>query len=148
MAMVVTAGADAHAAPPATLAAVTADLDGNGAPDTVELGADGAVRIAGSARGVVKLAPSLASGRLAVTRYRDRPYVVAWIVAATGVPASPAATRSSAEVVILGADRGSWREILRSQVGGVGLDREYGIEVDAAPDGIYRYQTRGDIRRC
>src|SRR5215468_6857275 len=131
----------AHAAP---LAALAEDVDGDGAPDAIELGADGVVHIAGKPGGTVRLAPALARGHLAISRYRGQVYVVAEIAA---VP-SAAAAAPGREVVILHADAGGWRELLRVPVGGVGLDHDYGVEVDAAPDAIYRYQTRSDIRRC
>jgi hypothetical protein len=131
----------AHAAP---LAALAEDVDGDGAPDAIELGADGVVHIAGKPGGTVRLAPAIARGGLAVSRYRGQVYVFAEIAA---VPSAAAAVPAR-EVVILHADAGGWRELLRVPVGGVGLDHDYGVEVDATPDAIYRYQTRGDIRRC
>lgn len=136
--------APASAAPLATL---SADVDGDGAPDAIELGADGVVRIAAQPRGEVRLAPSLTSARLAVSRYRGVAYVVARIVAPSAIPGAPRGAALS-EAVILSSDGSGWREVMRFAVGGVGLDHDYGVEVDAAADGIYRYQTRGDIRRC
>jgi hypothetical protein len=141
----------AHAAPLATL---SADVDGDGMAETIDLGADGVVHIAGKPRGEVKLAAAITRGRLAVTHYRGNYYVVAQITAVaapaspTAAPASPTATPPGGEAVILHADGGSWRELLRFPIGGVGLDHDYGVEIDATPDGIYRYQTRSDIRRC
>jgi hypothetical protein len=141
----------AHAAP---LAALSSDVDGDGAPDAIELGSDGVVHIAGAPRGEVRLAPAVSAGQLAVARYRGKPYVVVQIalpaIAATGAAASPTpgAGATASEAVILGADGGVWHEVLRFALGGVGLDRDYAVAVDATPDGIYRYQTRGDIRRC
>jgi hypothetical protein len=134
----------AGAAQGAPLAALAEDLDGDGAPDAIELEADGVVHIAGAPGGTVRLAPAIARGRLAVSRYRGQVYIVAEIApVASAADAAPAR-----EVVILHADAGGWREQLRVPVGGVGLDHDHGVEVDAAPDGIYRYQTRSDIRRC
>jgi len=142
----------AHAAP---LATVSDDVDGDGVTDAIELGADGVVHIAGKPGGAVKLAAAITHGQLAVTHYRGKPYVVAQITAMTtpvtapaASPMSPTAAAPGREAVILSAGGGSWRELLRFPLGGVGLDHDYGIEVDAAPDGIYRYQTRSDIRRC
>jgi HEAT repeats len=132
----------AHGAPLATL---SADVDGDGAPDAIELGDDGVVHIAGKTGGEVRLGAALVHGRLGVTRYRGQHYVVVEITPAPS--AASAASAPGREVVILRGD-GGWREVLRVPVGGVGLDHDYGVEVDAAPDGIYRYQTRGDIRRC
>src|SRR4051812_47315805 len=134
----------AGAAQAAPLAVLAEDVDGDGAPDAIELGADGVVHIAGAPGGTVRLAPGIARGRLAVSRYPGRVYIVAEIAA---VP-SAAAAAPAREVVILHADAGGWREQLRVAVGGVGLDHDYSVEVDAAPDGIYRYQARSDIRRC
>lgn len=142
-ACLVVAGA-AGAARAAPIAALSADVDGDGAPDAIELGADGVVHIAGVPPGEVRLAAGIARGRLAVTQYRGRRYVVAEITEAAGA-AGIAAAR---EAVILSADGGGWREVLRVPLGGIGLDHDYGVELDAAPDGIYRYQTRSDIRRC
>jgi len=149
-AWVLVAAEIAHAAPPPPpppLATLSEDVDGDGAPDAIELGADGVVHIAGKPRGEVKLAAALTAGRLAVTRYRGKPYVVAQITAVTA-PASPTGAPPGGEAVILSAEGGSWGELLRVPLGGVGLDHDYGIAVDPAADGIYRYQTRGDIRRC
>ncbi|HEY0476102.1 MAG TPA: HEAT repeat domain-containing protein [Kofleriaceae bacterium] len=143
VAVLLAAGA-ARAAP---LAVLAEDVDGDGVPDAIELGADGVVHIAGKPRGEVKLAAAIAHGRLAVAHYRGKPYVVAEIT--TGGAAGPAgAAGGQREAVILYADGGGWREALRVPVGGVGLDHDYGFEVDATADGIYRYQTRSDIRRC
>lgn len=150
------AGPAATLAPPVPagpLATLSVDVDGDGSPDAIELGADGVVHIAGKPRGEVKLAAAITRGRLAVTHYHGKPYVVAQIMAATTavtapVPASPTAMPPGGEAVILSADGGSWRELVRFPLGGVGLDHDYGVDIDVTPDGIYRYQTRGDIRRC
>src|SRR5882762_9598219 len=77
----------AHAAPLATL---LEDVDGDGAPDAIELGGDGVVHIAGTPRGEVKLAAAITRGQLAVTRYRGKHYVIAQIVPALGVPGAAA----------------------------------------------------------
>jgi hypothetical protein len=147
---VLASGGDAAAAP-ASIATLSEDIDGDGAPDAIELGADGVVRIAGRPRGEVKIATAIAQGRLAVARYRGKHYVVARIVAATAAPGAagprPVGAMPDGEVVILHAD-GGWREVLRVPVGGVGLDHDYGVDVDVTPDAIFRFQTRSDIRRC
>jgi len=140
---VVLVAAAPRAGQAAPLATLSADVDGDGAPDAIELGDDGVVHIGGKPGGEVRLGGAIAHGRLAVTRYRGQHYVVVEIT-----PAPSAAGAAGREAVILHADGGGWREVLRVPVGGIGLDHDYGVEVDAAPDGIYRYQTRGDIRRC
>jgi HEAT repeat protein len=133
----------AGAAQAAPIATLSADLDGDGAPDAIELDAGGVVHITGRPAGDVRLGAAVERGRIAVSHYRGQVYVVVEIAAAGARSDDP-----GREVVILRADAGAWRELLRVPVGGVGLDHEYGVEVDAAPDGIYRYQSRGDIRRC
>ena len=42
----------------------------------------------------------------------------------------------------------SWKQVGRVPIGGVGLDQDYGLAIDARPDGIYRYQTRPGFERC
>src|SRR6185295_12019931 len=118
----------ASAAPPASqgggsVATLSADVDGDGAPDAIELGSDGVVRIGGQPRGVVRLAPAIAEGELAVSRYRGKRYVVAQIavVAPPGPSGSPAMQR---EAVILSSEGGTWHERMRTPVGGVGLDHD------------------------
>src|SRR4051812_2183868 len=74
----VAAAPGARAAP---VAALTEDVDGDGAPDAIALDSDGVVHIAGAPRGEVKLAPAIAQGQLAVSHYRGRHYVVAQITA-------------------------------------------------------------------
>jgi hypothetical protein len=148
-ALIAATGANAAAAParPAPLASIAEDIDGDGSPDAIELGGDGVVHIAGTPRGEVKIAATVAQARLAVSHYRGKYYVVAQMTATPATPAAPAAPAAS-EAVILGVAGGVWHEVLRFALGGVGLDHDYGVAVDATPDGIYRYQTRGDIRRC
>src|SRR4051812_25383593 len=70
--LVVTSGV-AQAAPLATL---SEDIDGDGAPDAIELGADGVVHIAGKPRGEVKLAAALTAGRLAGPPHPRQPHHV------------------------------------------------------------------------
>ncbi|HEY0189624.1 MAG TPA: hypothetical protein VGC42_00785, partial [Kofleriaceae bacterium] len=123
--VIMTAGA-AGAAPLATLA--------TGAGDAT-LDVDGVVHFPG--HGDVKLAPRLIRAQLSGARYQGQDYVVAKI---TGP--------GQAEAVILRLDAGRWIELARTPIGGVGLDQDYGLDVTAGPDGIFRYQTRGDVRRC
>jgi hypothetical protein len=133
----------AGAARAGSLASLAEDVDGDGTPDAIELGDDGVVRIAGTPSGAVRIAATATSGKLAVTRYRGATYVVVQIATAAISSAAPAR-----EAVILRADAGTWHEVVRFALGGIGLDHDYGIEVDATRDGIYRFQSRDDIRRC
>src|SRR6185436_19458066 len=126
--------APAYAAPVAQL---REDVDGDGAADPIELTSDGVVQIGGARRADVKIAPAVEKGRLLVGRTGAAVQIVADI--------TRGATR---EAVVLEA-RGTWREVTRFPLGGVGLDRdEYSVEVDATPAGVYRYQSRWEVRRC
>jgi hypothetical protein len=126
----------AHAAP-ASVAQLREDVDGDGTADAVELTSDGVIHIGGARRADVKIAPAVDKARLLVGRTGTAIQLVADITRDT--------TR---EAVILEA-RGTWRELTRFALGGVGLDRdEYSVEVDATPTGIYRYQSRWEVRRC
>ncbi len=120
----------AAAGPIATLAD---DLDGNGTVDLVELGSDGSLSIAGTA---VKIAPAATKGKIAVAKLPGGAQLV--------VDVSYGQDR---EGVVLDR-KGGWRVTTRFPLGGVGLDREYGVEVDATTSGIYRYQTTGRVQRC
>ncbi len=117
----------------APLASLREDVDGDGTPELIELTSDGVVRI-GTAS--VKLGAPITEGKLAIARQPGNIQLI--------VDIGPAAKR---EGVILDRARG-WHVVTRVPLGGVGLDREYGIELDATPAGIYRYQTRWDVRRC
>ena len=124
----------AQAAPVAT---ATADVDGDGTTDTIELGADGVVHITGKLAGTASVAPSTSIGRITVGR-RDGKAVIA---VEFGEP-------PARQGVLLARAGGSWRELLRFSLGGVGLDADYGFEIDAQDDGVFRYQTRPGLRRC
>jgi len=82
-------GAAAAAPQGAFVASLSADVDGDGAPDAIELGGDGVLQIGGKLRGVVRLAPAIAEGELAVSRYRGKRYVVVQMLVAAP-PGRPA----------------------------------------------------------
>ncbi len=121
----------------APIASATADVDGDGTPDTIELGADGVVRVTGKLAGVATVAPSAARGRILVGHRDGKPMIV--------VDLGESASRQGVVLVRSGA---SWREAARFALGGVGLDADYGVEIDAQPDGVFRYQARAGLRRC
>src|SRR6187402_1981341 len=124
----------AHAAP---IAQLREDVDGDGTADPIELTSDGVVRIGGARRADVKIAPAVDQGRLLIGRTGTTIQLVADI------------TRGAAREAVILEARGTWRELTRFPLGGVGLDRdEYSVEVDATPTGIYRYQSRWEVRRC
>ena len=131
---VVLLGGVASAAPVATL---SADLDGDGTAETIELGGDGVVRVTGKLAGTATVAPAATKGRILVGRRAGKPIIVVDV----GEPAAR-------QAVLLELAGGTWREAIRFPLGGVGLDADYGVEVDATPDGIYRFQTRPGLHRC
>ena len=52
------------------------------------------------------------------------------------------------EAFVLTRSGPSWQIAWRGEVGGVGLDAEYAVEVAGTPAGVLRYQTRPGVRRC
>jgi len=125
----------AGAAEAGTLAKLSDDLNGDGTPEELVLDDTGALRVGGAVRANVKLEPRTVKARLAIAKVPKAPLLVV-----------AASTASQDEAIVL--DAKTWRELARFPIGGVGLDREYGVEVDATPTGVYRYQTRWDVRRC
>jgi hypothetical protein len=129
--LILAAPAAAHAAPVAEL---REDVDGDGTPESIQLTADGTLQIG---RSVFKLAPAIDKGRILVSRAGGAVHVVVDVTRGT-----------DREAVVL-ESRGTWRQLARFPLGGVGLDRdEYSVEVDATPAGVYRYQSRWEVRRC
>src|SRR5690606_10083698 len=120
----------AAAAPVATL---VKDIDGDGSEDRVELEA-GELRIT-TKQGTRKVAIGPTRGRVTL---------------------SSAITRGVPTLVVQTADQGialqlagaTWKQVVKTPIGGVGLDADYGVALDANADGIYRYQTRAGYRRC
>jgi hypothetical protein len=105
------------------------DLDGDGKPETVELDDSGELRI-----GNQKLAVGAAkAATIGVSQFKGNPIVV---------------VDTGKEAVLLSLRGGTWRELLRTPVGGVGIDADYSIAIAATPQGIYRYQTRPGALRC
>ncbi|MBL0213636.1 MAG: HEAT repeat domain-containing protein [Myxococcales bacterium] len=131
--LVVGAGV-AHAAP---IASASADLDGDGTAETIELGPDGIVRVAGKLAGSVTVAPTASQGRILVGRRDGKPVIV--------VDVGPPSARQGVVIVRSGA---AWREAVRFPLGGVGLDADYSVEIDAQAGDVFRYQARAGLRRC
>lgn len=130
---VVLASSTALAAPVAT---AKLDVDADGAPEDLELGADGVLQIRGKRPASIKVAPSARAGRISATQ-RGRALIVVEITSSKG-----------SEAAILGARGTAWRELLRVPVGGVGLDADYSVAIEARAEGVLRYQLRPGIRRC
>ncbi len=131
---VVLAAGVAHAAP---IASADVDLDGDGTAGTITLTPDGVLHVGDRVRGDVKLADKAAGGRITVAHHKGRPLIVVELL-----------DGGAGEAVIVDLMNGRWQVSARFPVGGVGLDADYAIAVDATPNGIYRYQLRGDIHRC
>lgn len=129
-AILLAAPALAAAAPLATLAA---DVDGDGAPEVLALGADGVLHV-GAATVALGVTPTAAT--LGVGPVHGKAAIVARVTTATG-----------AEAIVL-VRAAAWQVAWRGAVGGVGLDAEYQVEVAALPAGVVRYQTRFDVQRC
>ena len=122
----------ASAAPIATL--TNKDIDGDGSDDKVELDANGELRVE-TKRGATK---TTVTGKLV------RP-----VLTGASVKGTPTIVVMSAdEGIALQLAGGTWKQLVRTQVGGVGLDADYGVALDANADGVYRYQTRAQYRRC
>ncbi len=124
----------AHAAP---VAATTADLDGDGTLEAVELGPDGVVTIAGKLAGTIKIAPDASRAKLFVGRRDGKPIVV--------VDLGPPSARQGIVLTRAGA---TWKEAARFPLGGVGLDADYAVDIDVNDNEVYRYQSRAGLRRC
>lgn len=109
------------------------DIDGNGTVDAVELNPDGTLLIGTTP---VKVAPAASRGKILVAKLVGGAQLVVDVTHG-----------QDREGVVLDR-KGGWHVTARFPLGGVGLDREYGVEVDATPAGIYRYQTTGRVQRC
>lgn len=116
----------AHAAPVAT---ASEDIDGDGAKDRIELASDGTLTLGKS---TVKLA-ALAKARIEVGAWNQKP-----IVAVVG----------EKQAFIVEPSGSAWKVTAKTSVGGVGLDADYALDVTATPSGVYRFQTRANLRRC
>jgi len=105
------------------------DVDGDGKSDDVELDGEGALRVNGTKRASLATRTASASFEAAKTNTGH------WLVVEAGDKAFVLNTRT-------------WQVAATTPLGGVGLDREYSIDVDATPEGIFRYQKRHDVKRC
>jgi len=117
---------EAHAAP---IGKASLDVDGDGKPNDLELDADGSLRVDGTKRATLDVRAANASFEAAKTSSG------LWLVVEAGEKAFVVNART-------------WQLAATTQLGGVGLDREYSIDVDATPEGIFRYQKRHDVKRC
>jgi hypothetical protein len=129
----VTSAETASASPVARL---EVDADGDGAPDHLELDSSGVLKIESKGKAAtVTIAPSIARGTLTVSAVLGRMMVLV-----------DATTPAGNEAIVLEAP--GWKEVIRTMVGGVGLDSDYSTELDLTSIGVFRYQSRAGIRRC
>src|SRR5262245_12883303 len=112
---------------------LAADVDGDGVADKVDVDPNGQLRIE-TKRGASTVALG-AKGRAALAS-----------ALVGGVPTIVVQTPDEGIVVQLAG--GAWKQTIRIPLAGGGLDADYGYALDARPEGIYRYQTRGGYRRC
>lgn len=134
-------GASRAAADP--LPALTADVDGDGAADQLRIEAPGQLVIE-RARGGGQLVPfgrsgELTEAHLSVAGPGPAPFVVA---------SARLGGRWEAVALRLPRGGGALAEVWRGEVGPAGDDDEYERWLAAEPEGLIRYQTRADQRRC
>jgi hypothetical protein len=115
----------AQAAPVAT---ATVDVDGT--PQKIELDAHGTLNI-GPMTQSLDVAPSHATISAATIR---------------GVPTVVVDT--DADAYVFERVAGVWKRVTAVKTGGVGLDADYAVKVEALPLGVLRYQTRPGYHRC
>ncbi len=116
----------------APLAQLDATLDGKPAHVAVDGGA-----LVVDGQPVVQLGPAITAAAIEARDLVDGgPTIVVTITTAHGQ-----------EAVGL-QKRGTWTQLFRVPVGGVGEDADYGIAISLLSNGINRYQTRPTLHRC
>ena len=108
------------------------DIDGDGTEDTVDLAATGELSIATS-RGTAKVAVGLKRGTLSSAIVRGTPTIV---------------VRGDTEAVVVQLAGAQWKVLVKTPVGGVGLDADYAVDVAATVDGVFQFETRPGLQRC
>jgi hypothetical protein len=109
------------------------DIDNDRVLDRVELDATGNLAIQTRGSTDSKVAIGLKTATLWGGVVRGTPTIVA---------------RGETEAVVLQRTGTQWKILVRAPVGGVGLDADYGVDVAATPDGVFRFQTRPGLVRC
>lgn len=128
----------ARAATAAPIATAQLDVDGDGAPEAVELGDDGVLHVRGG-----KLAGDLALGFRAT-----RATLSAGPVAGRPALAVHAVAAGGERGFVVVHDRASWRVAWQDQLGPADLDGEYRYELAGTPAGVLRFQSRFGVARC
>ncbi|HEY4055256.1 MAG TPA: HEAT repeat domain-containing protein, partial [Kofleriaceae bacterium] len=125
-ASVLVAGGVAWASPVAT---TSADVDGDGKADEVAVDGTGTVSING--KQVATLGANVTTARVMAGRPKDKPTIVIATQARAYVLAGP-----------------SWKVATTTEIGGVGLDADYAMDVTITSIGVVKYQTRPGLQRC
>ena len=122
----------------APLASVSADVDGDGAADAVELDAAGVLHVrAAKAAGDVALGVQGTHAEVSVGPVAGKPAIAVDVVTARGERG-----------FVLVHDRAAWRIAWQDALGSIDLDQEYSFELAGTPAGVLRYQTRFGVARC
>lgn len=108
------------------------DVDGDGAEDTVDLAATGELSIV-TGRGTSKVAVGVKRATLSSAIVRGTPTIV---------------VRGDTEAVVVQLAGAKWKVLVKTPVGGVGLDADYAVDVAATVDGVFRFETRPGLHRC
>ncbi len=122
-----------NAAAAAPLATLAKDVDGDGSADKIELDASGELRIESKRSGGKIATPVRGSAKLVAAHARNVPTVL---------------VLTDSEGFVYQRIGGAWKQATKIAIGGVGLDADYSVALDVTDDGVYRYQTRPDFRRC
>jgi hypothetical protein len=120
----------AAAAPIATL---NQDVDGDGSDDKIELDA-----------GELRIETPKGASKVAIAGKLDRATVGAAV--ARGVPTI--IVQAEKEGFVVQRVGGTWKLVGKTTIGPVGLDGDYGIALEAIPEGVFRFQTRAGYQRC
>src|SRR5262245_37082511 len=132
LALLLVIAGTADAGPP--IAALATDIDGDKSSDKVELDDAGTLTVQtrrGSAKVVLGLKAQHATVASAIVR---------------GTPTLVVKTET--EGIVVQAAGAMWKTLVRSPIGGVGLDADYRVALEAGDAGIVRYQTRFGFARC
>ena len=117
----------------APIAQLASDVDGDSTKDNVELDASGELRIT-TKKGIDKVqVGAVSAAKLSAAIVQHTPTIV---------------IQTDKEGIVLQRAGGGWKVLVRTPIGGAGLDADYSVALDAQPEGIYRYQTRPGANRC
>lgn len=118
----------------APIASQARDIDGDGAPEVLELASSGELSIeSASGTSRVAIGGGIKRAKLSAAVVRGTPMIV---------------VTTDQEAIVVAKTRAGYKVLVRTPAGGVGLDADYGVDVVALPEGLFRYQSRAGYRRC